>query len=153
MTPTALKRICFLSIFLLSAQAPQMARCAPTLAKTTVSPSPSSPAMNEVFPIGVWYDGRVEGINCPAGYVDVPRDLGQARAYYEKTFADIKRHGIEIIAIPNTPPAYRETLLAAQREPEQHRDLIVRIGGYSEYFVTLPKELQETVIARTEHRL
>lgn len=40
---------------------------------------------------------------------------------------------------------------AAQREPEKHRDLLVRIGGYSEYFVNLPPELQDSVIARTEH--
>lgn len=45
----------------------------------------------------------------------------------------------------------REELLAAQREPEKYRDLIVRIGGYSEYFVRLTKGLQDTVIARTEH--
>ncbi|NQT50496.1 hypothetical protein HQ576_00510, partial [bacterium] len=45
----------------------------------------------------------------------------------------------------------REALLAAQREPERHRDLIVRIGGYSEYFTRLSKGLQDSVIARTEH--
>ena len=42
-------------------------------------------------------------------------------------------------------------LVAAQAEPDKHRDLIVRIGGYSEYFCNLTPELQETVIARTEH--
>lgn len=46
----------------------------------------------------------------------------------------------------------REELLAAQREPELHRDLIVRIGGYSEYFTRLDRALQDSVIARTEHR-
>jgi len=45
----------------------------------------------------------------------------------------------------------KEEMLAAQREPDKYRDLIVRIGGYSEYFVNLPKELQDSVIARTEH--
>ncbi len=45
----------------------------------------------------------------------------------------------------------RDELLAAQREPEKYRDLIVRIGGYSEYFVNLGRELQDSVIARTEH--
>jgi len=45
----------------------------------------------------------------------------------------------------------REELLAAQAEPEKHTDLIVRIGGYSEYFCNLTPELQETVIERTEH--
>lgn len=38
----------------------------------------------------------------------------------------------------------------AQVEPEKHCDLIVRIGGYSEYFTRLEKELQDTVIARSE---
>ncbi|MBI5832333.1 MAG: hypothetical protein HZB16_08520 [Armatimonadetes bacterium] len=45
----------------------------------------------------------------------------------------------------------RATLLAAQAEPERYADLIVRIGGYSEYFTRLGRDLQETVIARTEH--
>lgn len=42
-------------------------------------------------------------------------------------------------------------LRAAQREPERHRDLIVKVGGYSTYFVDLGKEIQEEIIARTEH--
>jgi formate C-acetyltransferase len=41
----------------------------------------------------------------------------------------------------------------AQMNPEKHKDLIVRIGGYSEYFNILEKDLQETVIKRTEHGL
>ncbi len=47
----------------------------------------------------------------------------------------------------------RQELLDAQAEPEKHRDLIVRVGGYSEYFCNLTPELQETVIDRTEHGL
>ena len=43
-----------------------------------------------------------------------------------------------------------EEMRAAQREPEKHRNLIVRIGGYSEYFNYLSRELQDTVIRRTE---
>jgi formate C-acetyltransferase len=45
-----------------------------------------------------------------------------------------------------------ETLRAAQREPEKHRDLIVRVAGYSDYFCDLSEALQEEIIARTEHR-
>ena len=45
----------------------------------------------------------------------------------------------------------REQMLEAQREPEKHGDLIVRIGGYSEYFTKLDRALQDSVIARTEH--
>ncbi len=44
-----------------------------------------------------------------------------------------------------------ETLREAQREPEKHRHLIVRVAGYSDYFCDLSVELQEEIIARTEH--
>ncbi len=44
-----------------------------------------------------------------------------------------------------------ETLRAAQSDPGGHRDLIVRVAGYSDYFCDLSKELQEEIIARTEH--
>ena len=43
------------------------------------------------------------------------------------------------------------TLRQAQAQPEQHRDLIVRVAGYSDYFCDLSTELQEEIIARTEH--
>ena len=45
-----------------------------------------------------------------------------------------------------------ETLRAAQQDPEQYRDLIVKVGGYSTYFVDLGREIQDEVIGRTEHR-
>jgi formate C-acetyltransferase len=47
----------------------------------------------------------------------------------------------------------RDTLLAAQAHPEQHRDLLVRVAGYSDYFVKLSPKMQEEIIARTEHEL
>ena len=43
-----------------------------------------------------------------------------------------------------------ETLREAQREPEKHRDLIVRVAGYSDYFCDLTPALQNEIIARTE---
>ncbi|NLH47229.1 MAG: hypothetical protein GX444_01355 [Myxococcales bacterium] len=39
----------------------------------------------------------------------------------------------------------------AQIHPENHRDLIVKVGGYSTYFVDLGREIQAEVIARTQH--
>jgi len=45
-----------------------------------------------------------------------------------------------------------ETLKKAQKEPEQYRDLIVRVAGYSDYFVDLGKDLQDEIIKRTEHQ-
>jgi pyruvate formate-lyase/glycerol dehydratase family glycyl radical enzyme len=45
-----------------------------------------------------------------------------------------------------------ETLRAAQQHPEQYRNLIVRVAGYSDYFCDLGRALQDEIIARTEHR-
>jgi pyruvate formate-lyase/glycerol dehydratase family glycyl radical enzyme len=45
-----------------------------------------------------------------------------------------------------------ETLRAAQRHPEQYRNLIVRVAGYSDYFCDLGQALQDEIIARTEHQ-
>jgi formate C-acetyltransferase len=44
-----------------------------------------------------------------------------------------------------------ETLREAQQHPEQHRDLIVRVAGYSDYFCDLSTALQDEIIQRTEH--
>ena len=44
-----------------------------------------------------------------------------------------------------------DTLRQAQAHPDEHRDLIVRVAGYSDYFCDLSKELQEEIIERTEH--
>jgi formate C-acetyltransferase len=44
------------------------------------------------------------------------------------------------------------TLRAAQNHPEQHRDLIVRVAGYSDYFCDLSRALQDEIIARTEYQ-
>jgi formate C-acetyltransferase len=43
----------------------------------------------------------------------------------------------------------RETLLDAKKDPDAHGDLIVRVGGYSQYFISLDSDLQDAVIART----
>ena len=45
----------------------------------------------------------------------------------------------------------RETLVAAQREPEKYKNLIVRVSGFSAYFVTLNPTLQDEIIARTQY--
>jgi pyruvate formate-lyase/glycerol dehydratase family glycyl radical enzyme len=45
----------------------------------------------------------------------------------------------------------RETLLDAQKHPENYRSLVVRVAGYSAFFTALDKALQDDIIARTEH--
>jgi pyruvate-formate lyase len=44
-----------------------------------------------------------------------------------------------------------ETLRAAQKDPEKYRNLLVRVAGYSAYFVDLTPQLQKEIIERTEH--
>jgi pyruvate formate-lyase/glycerol dehydratase family glycyl radical enzyme len=45
----------------------------------------------------------------------------------------------------------KKTLRAAQKRPEKHKDLLVRIAGYSAHFIQLGKPMQEEIIKRTEH--
>lgn len=47
----------------------------------------------------------------------------------------------------------RDTLIAAQKHPKEYRDLIVRVAGYSAFFVGLSKETQDDIIERTEQSL
>jgi len=46
-----------------------------------------------------------------------------------------------------------ETLRAAQQEPEKYKNLTVRIWGFPAYFIRLPREFQDHLIARTEHTI
>jgi formate C-acetyltransferase len=47
----------------------------------------------------------------------------------------------------------RDELLAARQHPEAYADLIVRVGGFSDYYVRLSSSLQDEILARTEHEL
>lgn len=47
----------------------------------------------------------------------------------------------------------KETLIDAQKHPEKHKDLIVRVAGYSAFFNVLSKKAQDDIIGRTEQSL
>jgi pyruvate formate-lyase/glycerol dehydratase family glycyl radical enzyme len=47
----------------------------------------------------------------------------------------------------------QEVLIEAQKHPEKYRDLVVRVAGYSAFFIDLSPEVQNDIIRRTEHRL
>lgn len=64
-----------------------------------------------------------------------------------KTF--LQRGGFEI----QINVVDRDTLLAAQKNPEAYQDLVVRIGGYSDYFVRLSPTMQQEVLLRTAHEI
>ena len=43
-----------------------------------------------------------------------------------------------------------ETLIDAQLHPENYRDLVIRVAGFSAYFIHLDKGVQDEIIKRTE---
>jgi pyruvate-formate lyase len=64
-------------------------------------------------------------------------------AQYLKTWADLGIHHVQFNAVG------REVLEDAQKNPENYFNLMVRVAGYSAYFVDLSKDLQDSIIART----
>lgn len=62
-------------------------------------------------------------------------------------------HGFRTLNVPEMQVTVsdREELLAAQKDPEQYRNLLVRVGGFSDFFVKLDPRVQEEIIRRTEH--
>ena len=64
-----------------------------------------------------------------------------------RTFVDQKIFHLQINVVSS------DTLKEAQQEPEKHRGLAVKVAGYNAYFTQLGRELQDTIIARTEHGL
>lgn len=64
-----------------------------------------------------------------------------------RTWCDLKHWHVQFNILN------RDTLLAAQRDPEKYRNLIVRIAGYSAYFVDLSQAQQAEIIARTEEQI
>ena len=46
-----------------------------------------------------------------------------------------------------------DTLHEAQEKPQEHRDLVVRVAGYSTYFTLLTRAVQDEIIQRTENTL
>lgn len=75
-----------------------------------------------------------------------PADFCQGLRSLVETY--LRRGGLEIqVNVVDTA-----TLKAARANPEAYRDLVVRIGGYSDYFVGLSPQMQEEIIMRTEHQ-
>jgi pyruvate formate-lyase/glycerol dehydratase family glycyl radical enzyme len=72
---------------------------------------------------------------------------GQDRlAHLIRTYFKLDGHHVQFNVIDS------QTLRDAQRHPEKHADLLVRVAGYSDYFINLTTELQNEIIKRTEHK-
>lgn len=100
--------------------------------------------------------GKVDGTEVLAGLslssridpaVFKSRDGMKRMADMLRTFVDQKIFHLQLNVISS------DTLKDAQEKPEEYRDLMVKVAGYNAYFTTLYRELQDTIIARTEHGL
>lgn len=68
-------------------------------------------------------------------------------AFLIRSFFKLDGHHIQLNVVT------AEILRDAQKNPEKYRDLIVRVAGYSDYFLDINKDLQDEIIARTEHQV
>jgi formate C-acetyltransferase len=67
-------------------------------------------------------------------------------AHLIRTYFKLDGHHVQFNVVDG------ETLRDAQKHPERYGDLLVRVAGYSDYFVNLGLELQNEIIKRTEHK-
>jgi formate C-acetyltransferase len=75
------------------------------------------------------------------------RDMKKLIPMIRTFFNDLKGWHIQYNVVS------RDTLLHAKRNPQAHRDLVIRVAGYSAFFTNLAPEMQDDIIARTEHSL
>lgn len=88
--------------------------------------------------------GLVHNLRLSADVLRTDHDIAALRGLIE-TY--LKRGGFEIqVNVVST-----ETLRDAQEHPDDHADLLVRVAGYSDYFVHLARQMQGEIIARNEH--
>ena len=69
----------------------------------------------------------------------------EAFTAFLRTFIDLGVYHVQFNVVD------KETLMAAQKKPEEYRSLMVRVAGYSAYFVELCSEIQNDIIGRTAH--
>lgn len=108
--------------------------CGPTAAAMSVAK-----LEHETFSNGTLYNQKFAPFAL-AGDEGIKRFAAMCRAYFENKGMHIQFNVID-----------KATLRAAQEHPEQHKDLVVRVAGYSAQFISLAKEVQDNIIDRTEH--
>ena len=100
--------------------------------------------------------GKVDGIEVLGGLSLTSRidpvvfqneDGVKRMADLMRTFVDQKIFHVQFNVVSS------DELRAAQKEPEKYRDLMVKVAGWNAYFTQLHKEVQDSIIARTEHGL
>jgi len=91
-----------------------------------------------------WQSGYQANIRFQANMLSEKRNRDKVRALLNVYFAKGGQQ-LQINAVDT------ETLRAAQKNPEKYSDLVVRVAGFSAFFVTLSPEVQEEIISRVAH--
>lgn len=89
-------------------------------------------------------NGMVLDLKFSPQFMENPRHLDALKALI---FSYFKQGGMEV----QFNVVDRQTLIDAQKHPENHKDLVVRVSGFSAYFTTLVKTTQDEIIARTQY--
>ena len=90
-------------------------------------------------------------LGCAVNFKFHPTAIGKDGAARQKWIALLRTYFAMGGSQIQPTVASAVTLRAAQQDPDSYRDLIVKVGGYSTYFVDLGREIQAEVIERTEH--
>jgi hypothetical protein len=77
------------------------------LVATSARAAQQMDAPDKFFPLGLWYEGGVGGARDNV----LPADPAAAAPIYEKNFADIAAHGVNVITVPNSPPPHHKLVL------------------------------------------
>lgn len=93
---------------------------------------------HEIYSNGTLYNMKFNPA-AVAGDEGLKRFAAVVRAYFENKGMHIQFNVID-----------SATLRDAQAHPEQHKDLVVRVAGYSAQFISLAKDVQDNIIERTE---
>ena len=93
------------------------------------------------------YFGYVTGATPDARIAGLPQSEGIDKlSHLVRSYFKLDGHHIQFNVVDV------DTLRKAQKNPDQYKDLIVRVAGYSDYFCDLNEALQNEIITRTEHK-
>ncbi|MBQ9155773.1 MAG: glycyl radical protein [Eubacterium sp.] len=119
--------------------------CSPRAGKDTLGPTAAANSVakldHEVASNGTLYNQKFTPQSV-AGDQGLINFAAMVRSYFDKKGMHIQFNVVD-----------KETLLDAQVHPENYKDLVVRVAGYSAMFTSLAREVQDNIIARTEQQL
>jgi hypothetical protein len=99
-----------------------------------------------LFPLGLWYEG---GVGDARDNV-LPKDPAAAAPIYDKNFADIAAHGINVIVIPNSPPDHHKIVLDTAQKHGLRVILELGLdGGPIGHMIHGQRAMDDSVIRRT----